>query len=109
MQQSPVAMHVAPVALHVGPPSGGGGGGVATGTQVPESWPATIEQPFPAQQSLDEVQRPDVWTQVGPPPGAGVWQRSVPAASGRQGVPPQHSEENVHCAPAAMQHGALPV
>ena len=24
------------------------------------------------------------------------WQRRTPPASGRQGVPPQHSEENVH-------------
>jgi hypothetical protein len=64
---------------------------------------------LPAQQSLDDVQTPDVWTQVGPPLGFGAWQRRTPAPSGKHGVPPQHSDENVHCAPAAMQHGALPV
>jgi hypothetical protein len=109
VQQSPVAMHASPDALQVGPPSGGGGGGDATGTHVPPSWPAGMEQAFPLQQSLDEVQRPDVATHVIPPSGDGAWQRSTPELSGRHGVPPQHSEENVHWSPPAMQHGALPV
>jgi hypothetical protein len=102
-------MHEPPAPLHVGPPSCGGGGGGAAGTQVPASWPGTTEHAFPAQQSLVDVQRPLVLTQVGPPPGAWGWHFSTPAASGRHGVPPQHSDENVHCWPAAMQHGALPV
>ena len=94
------------------PPSlggGGGGGGEAAGVHFPASCPAMIVHALPAQQSLVEVQTPFVATQVGPPPAAGGWQRRVPPASGKQGVPPQHSDENVHCAPAAMQHGALPV
>jgi hypothetical protein len=70
--------------------------------------PATSEHALPAQQSLVDVQTPDVFTHVGPV-AAGGWQRSVPCASGKHGVPPQHSDENVHCAAAAMQHGALPV
>jgi hypothetical protein len=107
-QQSAAPAHVPPAALHVGPPSGAGGGGSATGTQVPASWPATIEHPVPAQQSLDDVQTPDFWTQVGPVAACG-WHFRTPCASGKHGVPPQHSDENVHCAPAAMQHGALPV
>ena len=81
--------------LHVVPPSVGGGGGGAAGTQVPASCPATIEHAFPAQQSLDDVQSPEVCTHVGPVVEAG-WQRSTPAPSGRHGVPPQHSDENVH-------------
>jgi hypothetical protein len=68
-----------------------------------------IEHALPAQQSLDDVHSPEVCTHVTPPSGAGAWQRRTPALSGKQGVPPQHSDENVHCAPAAMQHGAFPV
>jgi hypothetical protein len=45
----------------------------------------------PAQQSLDDVQVPPWFTHFGP-----VEHRSVPFASGRQGTPPQHSDENVH-------------
>jgi hypothetical protein len=55
--------------LHVVPPSEAGGGGTATGTQVPASCPGTIEHPFPAQQSLDDVQSPFVLTHVTPPSG----------------------------------------
>jgi hypothetical protein len=111
MQQSPIAMQLPPAALHVGPASGdgGGGGGGAAGTHFPASWPGTTAHALPAQQSLVDVQRPFVATHVGPPPGAGGWQRRTPAPSGKHGVPPQHSDEKVHCAPAAMQHGALPV
>jgi hypothetical protein len=62
----------------------------------------------PAQQSPVEVQAPPDFTQVGPV-GDGGRQRSTPLASGTQGVPPQHSAENVHWAPPAMQQGATPV
>jgi hypothetical protein len=98
MQQSPATAHVPPAILQVGPPSaaGGGCGGGAAGVQVPASWPATSEQAWPAQQSLVEVQRPPMLTHVGPV-AAGGWQRSVPLLSGKHGVPPQHSDENVHC------------
>jgi hypothetical protein len=68
-----------------------------------------IEHPLPAQQSLDEVHSPFVCTHVTPPSGAGAWQRSTPAPSGKQGAPLQHSDEKVHSAPAAMQQGAFPV
>jgi hypothetical protein len=102
-------MQAPPAVLHIGPPSGGGGGGGAAGVHLPASWPATIVHALPAQQSLVDVHVPLVLTHVTPPSGAWGWQRSVPCASGKHGVPPQHSDEKVHCAPAAMQHGALPV
>jgi hypothetical protein len=63
---------------------------------------------WPGQQSLGDVHAPPVATHVGPVELGGR-QRSVPVASGTQGVPPQHSEANAHCWPAAMQHGATPV
>jgi len=62
----------------------------------------------PAQQSLGDVQTPPEATHVGPVP-AGGRHLSVPLESGTQGVPPQHSEANEHCCPAAMQQGATPV
>jgi hypothetical protein len=62
----------------------------------------------PAQQSLGEVQTPPDITHVGPVVEGGR-QRRVPIASGTQGVAPQHSEENMHCSPAAMQQGGVPV
>jgi hypothetical protein len=105
VQQSPVAVQAPFAPLQVVPPSaGGGGGGGGAATHVPLSWPTTIEHLPPVQQSLDDVQVPSRFTHFGP-----VEQRNVPLASGRQGTPPQHSDENVHCAPAAMQHGAWPV
>jgi hypothetical protein len=97
-QQSATLAQVSPVPLHTTPASagGGGGGGGATGVHVPVSWPMTSVQAPPAQQSPDDVQTPLRFTQVGPPSGVGAWQRSTPLPSGRQGVPPQHSDENVH-------------
>jgi hypothetical protein len=103
-QHSPVAVQVPFAPAHVVPPSGGGGGGGGgAAVQVPASCPAISEHVPPAQQSLDDVQVPARFTHFA------AEQRSVPFASGRQGDPPQHSDENVHWAPAAMQHGAVPV
>jgi hypothetical protein len=66
-------------------------------------------QVWPVQQSPVVVQAPPAGTQVVPPSGGGRRQRSTPWPSGTQGAPPQHSEENLHWSPPAMQHGALPV
>ena len=78
---------------------GGGGGGAP---HVPTVAPGGTVQGKPAQQSPLEVQAPPVGEQLVP-------QRKTPAESGRHGAPPQHSDENVHCWPPAMQHGATPV
>jgi hypothetical protein len=90
------AEQTTPVLLQVGastPPSdggGGGGGGGVVATHVPVSWPTTRLQVVPAQQSLGEVHVPLAFTHFV------AVQRSVPFASGMHGVPPQHSDENVH-------------
>ena len=59
---------------------------------VPAIRPVTTSQTLPTQQSLVDVQSAPTFTQV----VDGGWQRSTPPASGRQGVPPQHSDENAH-------------
>ncbi len=80
-------------------PDDGGGGALP---QVPLVWPAGTLQSRPAQQSAFEVHLPVVFEQAEP-------QRRTPVESGKQGAPLQHSDENVHWLPAAMQHGAWPV
>jgi len=91
-----VAVQTDAVGLHVGPsvpPSAGGGGGGGGGvviSHVPVREPTTTLHVPPAQQSLVEVQVPPAFTHFI------AEQRSVPLASGKQGVPPQHSELNVH-------------
>jgi hypothetical protein len=63
----------------------------------------------PAQQSPFDVHTPPLGWQVTPPSVFGARQRSTPLWSGTQGVPPQHSDENVHWSPAVMQQGGCPV
>lgn len=106
VQQSLCPLHCWPEVAHLVPPSVP----VETGgaPQVPWFWPGGTVQTWPAQQSLDEVHTPPGATQV-IPPSAGVRQRSLPSEPGTQGAPPQHSDEKVHCSPAAMQQGATPV
>ncbi len=87
--------------LHIGaPPSVPVGVG---GTpQVPVLEPGGMSQVRPWQQSPLVVQLPPDMTQALP-------QRSTPLLSGTHGAVLQHSDENLHSAPAAMQHGAVPV
>ena len=81
------------------PMSPTGGGGLP---QVPLVMPAGTLQSRPAQQSAFEVHLPVVFEHIEP-------QRRTPLLSGKQGAPLQHSDENVHWLPAAMQHGGMPV
>lgn len=83
------------------PPSDVGGLGALP--QLPFVWPAGTLQARPLQQSEVAVQAPPLDEQALLP------QRSTPVESARQGAPSQHSDENVHCWPPAMQHGAWPV
>jgi hypothetical protein len=62
----------------------------------------------PGQQSPVVVQAPALATQAVPLGGL-ARQRRTPLASGTQGVPPQHSEENWQRSPAATQQGGCPV
>jgi hypothetical protein len=78
-------------------PFGGGGA-----PQVPTVPPGGTVHGRPAQQSPLVVHAPPDGEQVEP-------QRRTPEESGKHGAPPQHSDENVHCWPTPMQHGATPV
>jgi hypothetical protein len=75
-------------------------GGV-TAPQVPLVWPGGTVHSRPAQQSPSLVHLPLVFEQALP-------QRRTPPESGKQGAPLQHSAENVHCAPVAMQQLGVP-
>jgi len=76
-----------------------GGGGAAP--QVPLVAPGGTVHFRPAQQSTSAVQTPVVFEHCVP-------QRRTPFESGTQGAPLQHSAENVHCWPAAMQQPGEP-
>ena len=76
------------------------GGGAAP--QVPLVWPGGTVHRRPLQQSAFDVQAPVVFEQLVP-------QRRTPVLSGKQGAPLQHSDENVHCWPVAMQHPGWPL
>jgi hypothetical protein len=70
-----------------------GNGGTS---HLPEVAPGGMMQARPAQQSPFDVQTEPTGWQV-TPPSFSARQRSTPPASGTQGAPPQHSDENVHC------------
>ncbi len=83
-QHGCVAEHDWPVYEHAWPMSTAGGA-----PQVPLVMPAGTLHLRPEQQSASAVQAPLVLEQALP-------QRSTPFASGTQGAPLQHSDENVH-------------
>lgn len=95
-QHGCVAEHDWPTYEHAWPMSVAGGV-----PQVPLVWPAGTLHFRPAQQSASAVQTPDGLEQAVP-------QRSTPVESGTQGAPLQHSDEKVHCWPAAMQQLGVP-
>lgn len=76
-----------------------GGGGAAP--QVPTVEPDGMLHKSPEQQSAFEVHWPLVFEHCVP-------QRRTPLGSGKQGAPLQHSDENVHCWPLAMQQLGVP-
>ena len=79
----------------------GGGGGTAP--QLPAVLPVGTLHARPEQQSEVAVHGPLAGEQLF------AAQRSTPLESGKQGAPPQHSDEKAHCAPAAMQQPGWPV
>ena len=95
-QQGCVAEHDWPVYEHAWPMSVDGGA-----PQVPLVMPAGTLHFRPLQQSPSAVQTWPVIEHMVP-------QRLTPLASGTQGAPLQHSDENVHCWPAAMQQFGVP-
>ena len=98
LQQGCDAEHDWPMYEHDEPMSPEGGGAAP---HVPLVAPAGTVHLRPVQQSASEVQTPVVLEHEAP-------QRSTPFESGTQAAPLQHSAENVHCWPAAMQQPGEP-
>ena len=98
LQHGCEAEQLCPMYEHAMPMSPGGGGAAP---QVPLVAPAGTVHFRPEQQSASEVQTPVVFEHIAP-------QRSTPLESGTQGAPLQHSAENVHCWPVAMQQPGWP-
>jgi len=69
---------------------------------MPVGEPGGMVQVRPPQQSEVDVQTPPDATHMVP-------QRRTPLESGTQGSPLQHSAENLHWPPAAIQQGGTPV
>ncbi len=100
-QHGTVSEQLWPASAHMGgtPASmPGGGGGMV---HVPLGEPTGTTQVRPVQQSDVAVHTPPSGTHIDP-------QRSTPDASGTQGAPSQHSAENVHASPVAMQQPGVP-
>jgi hypothetical protein len=96
-QHGCVVEHDCPTYEQLVPMSPGG----APAPHVPLVWPGGTLHKRPAQQSPSLVHFPVVFEQPVP-------QRRTPPLSGRQGAPLQHSAENVHCWPTAIQQPGVP-
>jgi hypothetical protein len=102
-QQSVPAVQALPFCLQVVP-----------GVPPPPGVPAGVRQTVGPSTALSQAPSQQAFGAAGSqaaPSGVhdGAVHRSVPAASGTHGFPPQHWSLNWQTSPAAMQHGAAPV